>query len=181
MPNGFGNISRVKVKSQNPKSIERPLHVLTLSAKSEAALKELAQNYADFLASNPRVSLADVCFSANTRRSHFNYCLAVLAESTVQLRERLLAFSHGRESAEVLNSKVNRSNPPQIAFLFPDWESQYLDTGYQLYQTQPTFRQILDRCDEILRPYLDRSLLEILYLQGAGGHGGHGGQASNSS
>jgi len=35
--------------------------------------------------------------------------------------------------------------------------------GRELYDTQPTFRHILDRCDEILRPYLETSLLEIFY------------------
>ncbi|MFM7788412.1 MAG: acyltransferase domain-containing protein [Microcystis panniformis] len=35
--------------------------------------------------------------------------------------------------------------------------------GRQLYETQPIFRQTLDRCAEILRPHLDKPLLEILY------------------
>lgn len=35
--------------------------------------------------------------------------------------------------------------------------------GRQLYLTQPTFRQTLERCDEILRPYLQKPLLEVLY------------------
>ena len=35
--------------------------------------------------------------------------------------------------------------------------------GKQLYETQPTFRAALDRCDEILRPYLGESLLSVLY------------------
>ena len=79
---------------------ERPQHILTLSAKSEKALEELTQRYEDFLASHPEVSPADVCFTANTSRSHFNHRLAVVAESTQQLREQLglaLAFenTHG--------------------------------------------------------------------------------------
>ena len=35
--------------------------------------------------------------------------------------------------------------------------------GRQLYQTQPTFRQAFDRCNHILRPYLEKPLVEILY------------------
>jgi acyl transferase domain-containing protein len=34
--------------------------------------------------------------------------------------------------------------------------------GTQLYETQPTFRKTLDRCQEILCLYLDKPLLEIL-------------------
>ena len=35
--------------------------------------------------------------------------------------------------------------------------------GRELYQTQPAFRRTLERCDEILRPYLPLPLLEVLY------------------
>jgi len=35
--------------------------------------------------------------------------------------------------------------------------------GQQLYETQPRFRQTIDDCDEILRPYLKKPLLEVLY------------------
>src|SRR5262249_34267470 len=41
--------------------------------------------------------------------------------------------------------------------------SQYVGMGRQLYETQPTFRRALKRCDEGLRPYLNRPLLSILY------------------
>lgn len=35
--------------------------------------------------------------------------------------------------------------------------------GRQLYDTQPTFRDALNQCDELLRPNLSQSLLSILY------------------
>ncbi len=35
--------------------------------------------------------------------------------------------------------------------------------GRQLYETQPTFRQALERCDELLGPYLEQPLLSLLY------------------
>lgn len=150
---GAGRISQV----------DRSLHVLTLSAKNEAALKELAQSYADFLASHPEVSLADVCFTANTGRSHFAHRLATVAESTLQLREQLSAFASRRETAGGFSFKVSSRKRQKIAFLFTGQGSQYVGMGRQLYQTQPVFRQTLERCDEILRPYLDKPLLEVLY------------------
>jgi acyl transferase domain-containing protein len=35
--------------------------------------------------------------------------------------------------------------------------------GRQLYETQPVFRAALDECDEILRPYLPRPLLSVIF------------------
>lgn len=143
--------------------MERPLHLLTLSAKNEAALKELAQRYADFVASHSDVSLADICFTANTGRVHFAHRLAIVADSHQQLGDRLSNFTVGKEISGLLSGKVVNRQSPKIAFLFTGQGSQYVGMGRQLYETQPTFRQTLERCDEILRPYLDKPLLEVLY------------------
>lgn len=143
-------------------SISRPLHLLTLSAKSEKALRELAQSYIDFLATHPNASLADICFTANTGRSHFDHRLAVVAESNVNLREHLGGFASGTD-AGFLTNQVHNKKLSKIAFLFTGQGSQYVDMGRKLYQTQPTFRQVLDDCDKILRPYLEKSLLSVLY------------------
>ncbi|WP_414590455.1 aminotransferase class III-fold pyridoxal phosphate-dependent enzyme [Anabaena sp. CCY 9614] len=152
--------------------IERPLHLLALSAKNETGLKELAQHYADFVASNSDISLADICFTANTGRSHFAHRLAIVAESHQQLgdsasaaakADRLSNLTTNKETFGLLSGKVVNRQPPKIAFLFTGQGSQYVGMGRQLYETQPTFRKTLERCDKILRPYLDQPLLEVLY------------------
>jgi malonyl CoA-acyl carrier protein transacylase len=146
-----------------PTKAERPLELLTLSAKNEKALQELAQRYEIFLASHRSASVADVCFTANTGRSHFTHRLAIIFKSTLQLRDSLSFFREGRETSGLLCSKVSNRKHLKIAFLFTGQGSQYVDMGRQLYQTQPAFRQTLEHCDEILRPYLKKPLLEILY------------------
>ena len=41
--------------------------------------------------------------------------------------------------------------------------AQFVSMGRSLYRTQPSFRATVDRCAELLRPHMDRSLLEVLY------------------
>jgi acyl transferase domain-containing protein len=149
-----------------PNSDQLPVkthHILTLSAKSDRALQELAQRYEEYLGLHQEASLADICFTANTGRSHFERRLCAVVESTSQLQKALAAFVTGQEVDGLASSQINSKKRPKIAFLFTGQGSQYLGMGRHLYETQPIFRQTLDRCDEILRPYLDKPLLEILY------------------
>ncbi len=143
--------------------LERPVQLLTLSAKTDQALRELAQRYADQFDAQPSLSVADVCYSANTGRSVFAHRAAIVAESLAQLQNDLTAFAHGEETANVIAGQVQRSAKPKIAWLFTGQGAQYIDMGRQLYETQPTFRVVLDRCDDILRPYLGVSLLSVIY------------------
>ena len=146
-------------KDGNTEKGDRP-HLLTLSAESNQALKELAGRYVKFLASED-VSLADVCFTAHRGRTHFSTRLAAIADSTAQLRQQLKTFIDAEGG--VVQGKVTSVKHRRIAFLFTGQGSQYLNMGRQLYETAPVFRDALDRCAQILQPALAHPLLEVLY------------------
>ncbi len=131
----------------------RTLHLLTLSAKTPIALQALIKRYQIFLASYPEANLADICFTASTGRSHFEYRTAIVASSISDLAVQL----------DDVKTKV--VSKPRIAFLFTGQGSQYVGMGKELYETQPVFRASIDKCDRILRPHLEKPLLEILYSQ----------------
>ena len=142
-------------------SPERPLHLLALSAKTETALVQLAQKYQKYLAANPDLDLANVCFSANSGRSHFQHRLSILASTTAELKDKLTAFNTDRKGKGIYRGEAD--SEPKIAFLFPDLDPKHWQMSRQLYDTQPTFKQSIDRCAEILEPYLDKPLLEVIY------------------
>ena len=164
---GFGGTNAHVVLEEAPLEVknrsltpERHQHVLTLSAKSDVALRELAQRYEDFLASHTETSLINVCFSANTGRTHFNYRLCIITESISQLRQQLSAFIAGKEAPGLLQGQVKGRRRPKIAFLFPGEGLEDFTMGHQLYETQPTFRTAIDKCAEILAPDLEQQLIE---------------------
>jgi acyl transferase domain-containing protein/acyl carrier protein len=141
----------------------RPLHLLTLSAKTETALRQWARQYENYLSDYPDTKWEDICFSANTGRAGFLCRMALVAESSAQAKEKLAGFASGQKAEGVFSRISEASARPKLAFLFTGQGSQYIGMGRQLYDTQPTFRNALDRCDEILRPYLETPLLEVLY------------------
>lgn len=138
--------------------IERPVHILTLTAKCGRALRQLARRYEDFIASHPEVSLADICFTANTRRTHFNHRLCIVAESIAQLRQQLKAVVNREKIEGVFEGELKGRKRPKIAFFFPNDESASLGMESQLYQTQPVFRAAIARCAEILELDLEKPL-----------------------
>ncbi len=158
---GVGGVNAHVILEEAPERVlvneelDRPYHLLTLSAKTEQALAQLRHSYGEFLTSNTDVSIEDICYTANIGREHFNHRLAIVADSREQLVEELASFS--RQTGHV------GEKPPKIAFLFTGQGSQYINMGRQLYSSQPVFRSSLDQCAEILRPLLEHSLLEVLY------------------
>jgi acyl transferase domain-containing protein/SAM-dependent methyltransferase len=146
-------------KSQNV--VERPVHILTLSAKSRDGLNQLAQAVAQEVES--KTELADICFSLNAGRSHFGQRVAILGKNTDEIRERLRAFVDQQAVTNVVAGEVIDLRSPSVAFLFTGQGSQYLGMGRELYGASPVFRKTLDRCAEILRPHLEMPLLSVLY------------------
>jgi len=153
------------LESQGEILFERPLHLLTLSAKTEKALKNLVASYQNYLESSQTESdISSICFSANTGRSHFDCRIAILAVDKQELINKLVKISAEEDTPGIWSGKLySNSKPPKIAYLFTGQGSQYVNMGRQLYETQPVFRQTIEQCDRILQPYLEKSLLDIIY------------------
>ncbi len=120
---------------------DRPLHVLALSARSDAALSVVAERIAARLDESEAPSFADVAYTAATGRSHFEHRLAVVASSAADASAKLAS---GPERGRVL-----RGSAPAVAFLFTGQGSQYYGMGRTLYQSCPRFRESLERSDGI--------------------------------
>ncbi|MEO0834660.1 MAG: type I polyketide synthase, partial [Cyanobacteria bacterium J06642_3] len=149
--------ARVDQETRRRGDEEQKLHLLTLSAKSAPALKDLVRQYQQYL--SPSASLQDICYTASVKRSHFEHRLAIITQDIAELKQQLArAFGDSPQQATSQNHK--------IAFLFTGQGSQYLDMGRELYQTQPVFRENCDRCFQLFDKYLDVSLKDIIFDEG---------------
>jgi acyl transferase domain-containing protein/acyl-CoA synthetase (AMP-forming)/AMP-acid ligase II/acyl carrier protein len=174
---GFGGANAHAVLEEAPAPIastqtdtpERPRDVLHLSARSDAALHAMAQQYAVHLNQGSEASISDICFSANTGRARLPHRLALITEPVgdadprEDLAARLAAFADGEKAKGALTGIAPKQGRPKVAFLFTGQGAQCADMAKQLYDTEPVFRATMDRCDEILRPLLDTPLLDVIY------------------
>ena len=168
---GFGGtnahmiVEEAPARSQPEGLPSRPCHILTLSARTESAVKNLASRYERHLAEHPEDDLMNICFSANAGRSHFARRVAAVVESKEQLREALAAFAAGQPAQSAAAGRLAghsaRKDGPRIAFLFGAEDSNAC-AAIQLYDTQPVFRSAMDRCSRFLGSHAEESLLAAL-------------------
>jgi acyl transferase domain-containing protein len=142
---------------------ERPMHLLTLSARTEPALSTLIERYAKRLELGPSIVLADLCHTANVGRAHLAHRLVLTGTDAKAMARKLRENRSGHALPNIVRGCCEGSERPKIAFLFTGQGSQYVGMGRRLYETSPTFARALNRCDVALRNRLDRSLLDVLY------------------
>ncbi len=160
--------------------VDRPLHVLALSAPTDAALDDLVARYDAYLGAHgaaaheigddgrvayvtrETANVADVCFTANGSRAHGAHRAVAVGRTLAELREQLAA--RPRPASDATHApQAPGTRDTRVAFLFTGQGAQYVEMGKQLYQTLPSFRQTLDACAAVLDATLARPLLEVMF------------------
>ena len=169
---GFGGTNAHAILEQAPqrsfKAHTRSLHLLTLSAKTPDALTQQIQNYDAFLSLN-EVSIDDVCFTANTGRSHFQYRFAAIAASSDELRLHLCAALEERTSSILFKGVADNRIEPEISFDLsrpPNDADQLTDIASDAHVLKSDYRLPLPRAGKT-DCLLILSALGRLYVRGA--------------
>ena len=139
-------------------SPSRPFQLLRLSAKTSTALEQTTTNLKEYFTHNLEANLADVAYTLDHGRKAYNHRRFIVC------RDRLDAIAT-LESLDVNRSatRLSEIRNPDVVFMFPGQGSQYLNMGKYFYEHEIVFRDAVDRCAEILRPLLDRDLLQVIY------------------
>ena len=142
-------------------SDDRRFSLLPLSARSPAALAQLAEGYRDWLTAHPEASLADVCFTAGVGRSHFEHRAALVVNSTESAHELLGALAEDRPAPGLVRGDC--ADKPRTAWLFPGQGSQYAGMARELFETEPVFAATMSRCAAAVADVVERPLLEVIF------------------
>lgn len=145
-----------QVKTVENTKPTRPWQLLILSAKTETALETMTVNLAEHLQQHPELDFSDVVHTLQVGRKTFGHRRTIVCRDCVEAVATLKSPDSG---AIAFQEQTDR----QVTFLFPGQGSQYTNMGRELYQVEPKFRAEIDRCAELLQPYLGLDLRTILY------------------
>ena len=140
---------------------DRRFSVFPLSARTPAALVQLAERYRRWLSAHPEATLSDVCFTAGVARSHFEHRAALVVNSTESARELLAALADDRPAPGLVRGEC--ADTPKTAWLFPGQGSQFAGMARELFETEPVFAQTMTRCAAVVADVLERPMLEIIF------------------
>lgn len=141
-----------------PSGPSRPQQLLLLSAKSNAALAAATRNLAEHLQQHPHANLADVAYTLQTGRQAFDHRRMVVCQDLAHAVAALQTVDPER-----VKTSFQQSTGRDVVFMFSGQGAQYVNMGMELYKTESTFRERVDRCSEILQPHLAFDLRELLY------------------
>ncbi|MCE9672537.1 type I polyketide synthase [Myxococcus stipitatus] len=146
--------------SRPPAERQRPVHLLSLSARTEAALVALVERHEAALPDEAQ-ALGDWCFTANAGRSHFEHRVAVTGATTAELRASLAGLR--AEWPRSQKEPRRGTERPRPVFLFTGQGALRPGCGRELFETWPVFREALLRCSDATSALLDHRLEDVLF------------------
>ncbi|NEP59950.1 MAG: acyltransferase domain-containing protein [Symploca sp. SIO2G7] len=139
-----------------PSGKSRPWQLLLLSAKTSSALDTATANLSQHLHSD--LNLADVAYTLQVGRRAFKHRRMLVCQDIEDAKNALSPLEQKRVLTQL---QEPRERP--VVFMFSGQGAQYANMAGELYQSEPTFIEQVDRCCELLQPHLELDLRQVLY------------------
>ncbi|MCX8131981.1 MAG: polyketide synthase dehydratase domain-containing protein [Clostridia bacterium] len=169
---GFSGTNAYAIVAEPPKDMsinndlkpacERPLHILALSAKSENVLMQLITKYKSYFENPNNEKLENICFTANTGRTHFTRRISFAAENPEQMKSKLAEYLQGNPESGINGVRGKENADSKLVFIFNGKTN--IEICKSLFDTQPVFRKALLSCNERLQQFADTSFLDSVLI-----------------
>ncbi|HTU45299.1 MAG TPA: beta-ketoacyl synthase N-terminal-like domain-containing protein [Bryobacteraceae bacterium] len=158
---GIGGTNAHAVLEEAPEIVgpapeKNAYRLLTLSAKTGAALDRMTMALADYLSLHRDLYLEDVSFTLLAGRRTLSHRRSVVASNMEEAAVRL------KRSVGTGSCCAPEAGRP-ICFMFPGQGAQYVQMTSTLFETEPIYREELTRCAELLQAYLDCDIRPLLF------------------
>lgn len=151
-------------------AIETPTHtidyqlpendiIFVLSARSLAALKQLASRYLDYLHTSDE-SLESISLAQFTRRTRHEHQLYIIGRSRTDFEVALQSFMDDRESNQNFYTQQKKMQHPKLAFVFSGQGGQWPEMGIELMHHSQLFRRFMEEFDQVFMQASGWSVIE---------------------
>lgn len=157
---GIGGTNAHLILEEAPQQISKPQDahgwkLLVLSAKSDSAVRQSMRNLADQL---PRFDLSDVAYTLQVGRRRFSHRRALICRDAGEAISALET-----DDPKFVLREVQEARDRHITFMFPGLGDHHPGMALDLYRGESVFRDQVDHCSELLKPYLEVDLRDVLY------------------
>ncbi|KAG4093875.1 hypothetical protein H8356DRAFT_1311429 [Neocallimastix lanati (nom. inval.)] len=136
-------------------------HILTISAKTPAALNELCESYLNFLEGmeDNEENIEDLCYTSNVGRQHFDYRISAIGKNAHELyddlEKKMEIFDDDEDNSEAIFKQVaSKSNGiSQHLEIYSEnagdlqIPKKVYDTVKELLSTENSFKKTFEFCD----------------------------------
>ena len=143
-----------------PPTPSRPYQTLVLSAATQTALDRSTRELASWLqeTEDATAPLADLAFTLQVGRRAFEHRRVIVCRD----RDQAISAIEAGDAKRILTHRTDHRSRG-VAFLFPGQGTQYVGMGREIYETEPIFREHLDRCFELLESEVGVDFHRLLY------------------
>jgi acyl transferase domain-containing protein len=141
-----------------------PPYVVAMSARTPELLAATATAHRDFLRACPAgdAEYHAVAHTASVRRTHQDHRCAVVAGTAHEAADQLDAWLESGFAPGVVSGRVS-DTPAGAVFAFSGHaERGWAQTARELSQASSAFREVLEDCDDALRPWLGRGIHDLI-------------------
>ncbi|GGE76548.1 SDR family NAD(P)-dependent oxidoreductase [Stappia taiwanensis] len=136
---------------------------LVISARSQAALRDLAARYAEALEHAEKTeTVGPLLDAAARRRDLLDHRLVILGETAADKRAALEAHAHGDSAPGLIEGKAN-PRARGLAYAFAGNGSQWAGMGQSAYRGDAAFREALEETDRHFMAVSGWSLVTMLF------------------
>jgi acyl transferase domain-containing protein/acyl-CoA synthetase (AMP-forming)/AMP-acid ligase II/NADPH:quinone reductase-like Zn-dependent oxidoreductase/acyl carrier protein len=143
------------------------LRMWPVSARTPAALRAQADRLHQHLVRHPDLDLSDVAYSLGRTRTHHSHRAVITgAAASADPRDDLLnalrAVGAGQPHPQLTGHHYLAHLRGKTVFVVPGQGGQYPGMGRELYEHHRVFADMVDDCDEALRPFTGWSVRDVL-------------------